>query len=80
MVRHLVATVAVGLVSLPLSVALTLAMMPLWRWIEMRYRVQSAGPECPIDWCFMAMFLACVLVTGGFYVLMVSAARTDKGA
>lgn len=68
MVRHLVATIAVGLVSLPLSVALTLAMMPVWRWIEARYQIESIGHSGPADWCFMTMFVACVLVTGGFYI------------
>jgi hypothetical protein len=70
---------AVGLVSLPLSVALTLAMMPMWRWIEARYQIEAIGHSGPADWCFMAMFLACVVVTGGFYVFVVDA-RTNKGA
>jgi hypothetical protein len=79
-IRHLVATIVVVLVSLPLSVVLTLTMMPAWRWIEERYGIESIGHSGPADWCFMIVFAVCTLATGGVYVAGLRGVRRDTSA
>lgn len=80
MIRHIVAAFAVLLVSLPLSAALTLVMLPAWRWLEERYRIESVGHSGPADWCFVLVFVVCVLATGSLYVIDVARTRRrDSG-
>ena len=74
------ATVSILLASVPLSVALTLTMLPLWRWIEERYRIESIGHSGPSDWCFAATFAACVVAMGGLYIASLRGAAADKGS
>jgi hypothetical protein len=78
--RDVVAAIGVLLVSLPFSGVLTLVLMPLWRWIEARYGIESVGHSGPAEWCFVVTFVACVMLTGGVYVGGVRGARTTKGA
>ena len=80
MVRHLVAGVGILLISVPLSVAITLAMLPVWRWIEDRYAIESVGHSGPADWCFLTMFLGCVSASTAFYVISIRTRRESSSS
>ena len=76
--RHGAAAIGVLLVSLPMSAVLTLAMLPVWRWLEARYGIESVGHSGPADWCYAVMFVTCVLVVGSFYVVTVLRGRRES--
>ena len=65
------------LVSLPLSGVLTLVLLPLWRWVETRHGIESIGHSGPAEWCYVAMFVLCVLLVGTAYVLGIRRALRD---
>jgi hypothetical protein len=67
--RHSLVGLGILLVSLPLGVVLTLALLPLWRWIEASYGVESIGHSGPAEWCFLVCIGACALALGSLYVL-----------
>jgi hypothetical protein len=53
---------AVGLmaVAMPIAIVLTLLLLPLWRWIEATWQIESVGHSGPADWCFVAVYVVCV--------------------
>jgi hypothetical protein len=77
-VRHLLVGVTVLLVSAPLSVVVTLLLLPVWRSIEARYGIEAVGHSGPAEWCYGAVFLACVSTLGGVYAFtMTRGTRRD---
>jgi hypothetical protein len=47
---------AIVLIGMPISLAATFALMPLWSMIERRYGIESVGHSGPSDWCFWVVF------------------------
>jgi hypothetical protein len=52
------------LLAVPVSVFLTLLLLPLWRWIEANGHVEAMGHSGPAGWCFVATY-AVVTLAGG---------------
>lgn len=67
--RHSLAVVAILILSLPLSVILTLLLLPLWRWLEATHGIESVGHSGPAGWCFGLVFFACACICGAVYAL-----------
>jgi hypothetical protein len=80
-IRHGLAVLTIVLVSVPASVLFTLLLMPLWRWLEQNFGIESVGHSGPAEWCFGAMFVACVVALGSLYAFRVrsGSAAADKG-
>lgn len=51
------------LLAVPVSVFVTLLLLPLWRWIEANVHVEAVGHSGPAGWCFIATY-AVVTVAG----------------
>ena len=47
--------------ALPLTAITTLALLPLWRFIEERYGIESVGHSGPSDWCFILLYVLWLL-------------------
>ena len=60
--RYVVFLAAILLASAPLSVLLTLALMPFWRWLEATRGIDSVGHSGPAEWCFVAGFLTSFVI------------------
>lgn len=60
-VRTGIGAVLVVAVCLPVSFALTILLVPLWRWIETRFAVEAIGHSGPAEWCF---YLVWALLVG----------------
>ena len=56
------------LVAIPLSIVITILLLPLWRSLEASAGIESVGHSGPAEWCYVAVFL--VLVTGASLVLL----------
>ncbi len=57
--------VGILVLCVPLSILLTLLLLPFWSWVEARHHLESVGHSGPAGWCFLATYLVGVLVTGG---------------
>jgi hypothetical protein len=66
-IRHVLAGLTILLVSVPASVLFTLLLLPLWRWLEQNFGIESVGHSGPAEWCFGATFVACVVTLGSLY-------------
>ena len=66
--RHLIAEVALVVASFPLGAIVALALLPLWRWLEASYAIESVGHSGPADWCYLVSTVACLLALSAIYV------------
>jgi hypothetical protein len=70
LVRFLV-VLAILLISMPPAFMVTLALTPLWSYIEARYGIESVGHSGPADWCFELTYVVVVLaVAAGFAAIV----------
>ena len=60
-ISFVILVVLVGLA--PVSIVITLFMMPLWAWIELNYQIESIGHAAPAEWCFVATYAVLVAVS-----------------
>lgn len=67
--RRIRVTAAVLALSLPSSALLTLLLVPFWRHLEERFRIESVGHSGPALWCYLVVFLTLFSVTGCVYFL-----------
>jgi hypothetical protein len=51
------------LLGLPVTIFVTIALLPLWSAIERRYGIESVGHSGPADWCFWTVFVVYLAVT-----------------
>lgn len=67
MVRLLrIAAVVLGIpmACVPLAFLLTVLCAPFWEWFEAATAIQSYGHHGPLEWCYLATFVA--LVAAGY--------------
>jgi hypothetical protein len=69
--RYVAAAFAILLASAPASILLTLLLLPFWRWLEQGQGIESVGHSGPAEWCYAAVFVACVVLLGSLYALRV---------
>ena len=62
-VRRVLCLAALALACLPLAFVVTIVLLPVWRWIETRYGIESVGHSGPADWCFELVY-ALLAMTG----------------
>jgi hypothetical protein len=41
---------------LPLASITTLLLLPVWRWIEAQWGIETVGHSGPADWCFALVY------------------------
>lgn len=58
-------TVIALLLCLPAGFVVTMLLIPLWRWIEATFGIESIGHSGPAGWCFWTVYavLAATSVT-----------------
>jgi hypothetical protein len=61
-VRILMLSLALMLLCAPLAAVLTIALFPVWSWLEARFAVESVGHSGPADWCYGVVYAGCVIV------------------
>jgi hypothetical protein len=61
-IRILMVSLGLLLLCAPLAAALTIALFPVWSWLEARFGVESVGHSGPADWCYGVVYAGCVIV------------------
>jgi FtsH-binding integral membrane protein len=75
--RHLLVGLGLLFASGPLGVIVTLALLPMWRWLEESYAIESVGHSGPAAWCYLVSVLGCLLALGAVYVMSVVRGRAE---
>jgi hypothetical protein len=66
------------LISAPVSIVITILLLPLWSWIEASTGIESVGHSGPDEWCYLAIFI--VVITGALMLLFASHRRKRSRA
>jgi hypothetical protein len=53
---------ALLVLCVPLAAGLTIALLPVWSWLEARFGIESVGHSGPADWCYGVVYAGCVIV------------------
>lgn len=72
-VRTLLVSLLVLAACLPLAAMTTLALLPVWSWLETTTGIEAVGHSGPADWCYGVGYLGWISLVGG--VLLRRAAR-----
>ncbi len=62
--RYVVAVVAAFVASVPLGVAGTIALLPVWSWLEEATGIESVGHSGPAGWCYLVTYSIAVVILG----------------
>ncbi len=65
--RAVLLIVMVLLLSAPVSIVVTILLLPLWRWLESFSGIESIGHSGPAEWCYLAVFT--LIALGSFLAL-----------
>jgi len=66
--RTLVFGLGLAAVMIPVSVVITILLLPLWSGIEARWQIESIGHSGPADWCFVAVYATGLLLAAAAWV------------
>ena len=78
-IRLALVLASVAIACVPLTVFLTFLLVPLWRWIEATYSIESIGHSGPADWCFELIY-ALTLLSGLVLALRLRRPRSSRDA
>ena len=56
-IRIMITLIAIVIFLMPVSFILTFMLIPLWRWIEYEFGVESIGHSGPSEWCFYLIYI-----------------------
>ena len=80
--KRAAATIALVVVyaaaALPLSAITTLALLPVWRFVEERFGIESVGHSGPADWCFILLYVLWLSAGAVVFALRVRRRRTVR--
>ncbi|MEQ1511221.1 MAG: hypothetical protein ABL934_00925 [Lysobacteraceae bacterium] len=80
--RSAIIILCVLLLSVPVSVATTLLLLPLWSWIEAHWGLESLGHSGPADWCYFAIYattaVSIAIVSNEIRARLFLATRDDR--
>jgi len=52
--------ILIFLISLPLAIFATIVLLPLWRWLEATFKIESIGHSGPAEWCYWTIYFIIV--------------------
>jgi len=53
---QLAVRLALTAVAVPVALAVTLLLYPVWSWLEPATGIESVGHSGPADWCYLAVW------------------------
>jgi H+/Cl- antiporter ClcA len=54
----------VVVIAIPLSIVTTIALLPVWSWLEASSGIESVGHSGPAEWCYAVVFLVLTMSAG----------------
>jgi len=70
--------IGIAIVLAPVSFALTIALLPLWAWVERAFGLESMGHSGPAEWCYAASYAATLALA--FLVIQLRRRRRSREA
>jgi len=54
--KNLFLLLASCLIAIPVAIMAAIALVPLWRWIEVNLSIESIGHSGPAGWCYLLCY------------------------
>ena len=77
-IRLVLLPIAVLVTATPLSLLVTLLLLPVWRWLESASGIESIGHSGPAEWCYLLTFLACLVPTSWVWIRALRGLSREK--
>jgi hypothetical protein len=75
--RRSAAIAGIVILAVPVTIVLTIMLLPVWSAIERHWGIESVGHSGPAVWCFWVVFGCVIAISlGGWFVV---AGRSDSG-
>ena len=68
--KQAIAFAVIGVLAVPLTLALTFILSPFWNWFESVSGIESFGHSGPANWCFAAMFIIILSLGWGTWLFI----------
>jgi len=69
---------AICLVSAPIAIVVTIALLPLWSWIESMFEIESIGHSGPSEWCYLVCYSIILICASLIWWAIRRRADTDR--
>jgi hypothetical protein len=63
-IKLLVIAFSLAIVCIPIAMIITIFSNPLWLWFEKTFPVEATGHSGPAEWCYIAVYLLLISITG----------------
>ena len=67
--RGAIAGSVIALVSIPVSIIVTILLVPFWSWLEATSGLESLGHSGPAEWCYLILYVVIVSIFGWLWWL-----------
>jgi hypothetical protein len=54
---------AICLISVPIAIVVTIALLPFWSWLESMFEIESIGHSGPAEWCYVVCYIIILTCT-----------------
>ena len=58
------------ILCMPLAALFTFLMLPIWRWLEATFAIESIGHSGPAEWCYLASYIVLVMIATWVWSLL----------
>jgi uncharacterized BrkB/YihY/UPF0761 family membrane protein len=65
LIRNSLSLVVVLVLCALLAIILTFVVSLFWSWLEANYGIEAMGHSGPAEWCYVATYVSCVLLSIG---------------
>ena len=73
--RGLAVATVICLISAPIALFATIALIPFWSWIESSLQIESIGHSGPAEWCYLTVYIIILICV--FLIWQVVRRRAD---
>ena len=74
-IREVLISSSLLVLCLPVAILLTLLLLPLWSWLQLKTAIPAVGPSGPAPWCFILVY---ALTAGACFAVMLLRWRSGR--
>ena len=78
MLKKVLISFGICIAALPVAAITTFLLVPFWRWLEEKTKIESIGHSGPADWCFVAIYFLILIASFGVWSLSPNKGLTGR--
>jgi len=56
-INSITKVIIIFIIAFPISIGLTIFILPFWRWFEVTTNIESVGHSGPAMWCYIIIYI-----------------------